>query len=75
MLKSIQLQEFAGMPMTWCVSVQLHRELKQMGGQLHHGCNPVLISILEKGILNLPQYPPVFIYYHPDCTNVLSRNG
>lgn len=34
MLNTREPQELAGMLMTWCVSVQLHHEQKQMGGSV-----------------------------------------
>lgn len=49
--------DLADILMTWCRSVQLHREETWGVGS----CSPLLISVLGKEILNLLQSPHVFI--------------
>lgn len=70
-LEMLKTKQLAGMPVTWCMSVQLQHEEKQMGGGVTCTMSVTLaLSVLEKVILNLSQPPPVFICYHLDYTNV-----
>lgn len=48
MLNTTEPQELAGMLMTWCVSVQLHHEQKQMGGLSCTMAATLSLSVLDK---------------------------
>lgn len=62
MLNTIEPQELAGTLMTWCTSVQLHHEQKQMGRFSCTTAATLSLSVLDKVVLNFPQ---------PACVSVL----